>query len=132
MLGLGALHAQAVALVGRALLFSLQVVQQALHLDAGRADVLTRPGDDLLGQSQPRGDGQRVAAPGEADAEAIGRRERPHVELDRGVDDAGPVVGEDFQLGVVRRRHRVDLARQQIDEDGARKRGALARIGARA
>ena len=61
-------------------------LEVALRLGQARAGV----GDDRLGQAEALGDGERLAAAGQADREPIRRRERLEVELDRRV--AGPAV----------------------------------------
>ncbi len=86
--------------------------------------------DNIPPKAEARGDGQGVAAAGQADDQPVGRGERLHVELDRGVLHAGRAVGVGFQLGVVGRGDRRRAARPQEIEDGARQRRAFHRVGA--
>ena len=108
------------------------VVQHLVGAQVQRVDLTLRIGDDLLGKSEPRGNGQGVGAPGQADGQLVGRAQRLHVEFQRGIDHARRAVGERLQLGVVRGDEGRHAARQQVAEDGARQRGAFLRVGARA
>ena len=78
---------------------------ESIATSSGAIDSL-RGAQDRLRQAEARGDRQRVAASRHADEDAVGRRQRHRVELDRGVVDAGRVVGEELELAVVRRRER--------------------------
>ena len=64
-------------------------LEVALRLGQPRAGV----GDDRLGQAEPLGDRERLAPAGQADRQAVGRRERLEVELDRGVAAPGRSCG---------------------------------------
>ena len=61
-------------------------------------------GDDGRRQPQALGDRERLAAARQADREAVGRRQRLEVELDRRVARGGRLVRVDLDLRVVRGR----------------------------
>ena len=87
-------------------------------------------GHDLLGQAEPLGDRERLAAAGQADRQAIGRRERLEIELDRRV--ARPIgrVGVRLQLGVVGRGRDERAGPDEVVEQRLGQRRALGRVRA--
>ena len=89
-----------------------------------------RVGDDRLGQAEPLGDRERLAAAREADRQAVGRRQRLEVELDRGVARRGGLVRVDLDLGVVRGRRHEGARADEVVEQRLRERRALRRVGA--
>ena len=84
------------------------------------------------GQPEPLGDGEGLAAAGQADPEVIGRRERLEVELDGGVPHVGGRVGVDLQLGVVGGGGHQRAGPQEVVEQGLGQGRALGRVRARA
>ena len=97
-----------------------------LRLGQPRAGV----GHDLLGQAEPLGDRERLAPAGQADRQAIGRRERLEIELDRRV--ACPVgrVGVRLQLGVVGRGCDERAGPDEVVEECLGQGGTLGRVRA--
>ena len=107
-----------------------QIAEHRLEVALAVRKPLARGLDDRAGHPQPLGDRERVGLARHADAQPVGRRQRLHVELHGGVEDARLAVREQFQLAVVRGR---DQGRARLDEppdDRDRQRGALGRVGA--
>ena len=94
--------------------------QRLLHRGMLGRDALARISQDRRWQAETLGDGERLALAGKADRQAERRAQRGHVELDRGVADAGMLSGKRLQLGVVGGggHHRAGV--EQPAEDGHR------------
>ena len=101
-------------------------LERALRLGQARAGV----GDDRLREPEPLGDGEGLAAAGQPDGQAVGRRQRLEVELDRGVACLRRRVGIGLQLGVVGRRRDQGARPDEVVEKRLRQRRALGRVGA--
>ena len=101
-------------------------LERALRLGQARAGVL----DDRSGQTEPLGDRERLAAAGQPDRQAIGRRQRLEVELDRGVARPGRGVRVGLELGVVGRGRHDRAGPDEMVEQRLRQRRALGRVGA--
>ena len=102
-------------------------LERLLRLGQAGAGVV----DDVLGQPEPLGDRERLAAAGQADRQAVGRRQRLEVEFDRGVARLRRRVGVGLELGVVRRRGDERAGPDEVVEQRLGQRGALGRVGAR-
>ena len=88
--------------------------------------------DDRLRQAEAAGNGKGVRFAGDADEQAVGRPQRLHVELARGVHDALRAHGIELQLGIVRRgRHAAAALAAELDERIGERR-TLGRVRARA
>ena len=88
--------------------------------------------DDVLRKAEAAGDRKGVGLSGDADEQPVGRLERFHVELTRGIDDALGAHGVYFQLCVMRRRGDLRAALPaELDQRDCQRR-ALGRVGARA
>ena len=81
------------------------------------------------GQPEPLGDRERLAAARQADRQAVGRRQRLEVELDRGVARARRRVGVGLELGVVGRRRDERAGPDEVVEQRLGQRRALGRVG---
>ena len=73
-------------------------------------------------------DGERLAAPRQADPEPVGRAQRLQVELDGGVSDLRRRVRVDLQLGVVGGRGDQRARPQEVVQERLRQRRPLGRI----
>ena len=99
-------------------------LERALRLGQPRAGVV----DDRLGQAEPLGDRERLAAAGQADRQAVGRRQRLEVELDRGVARARRRVRVRLELGVVGRGRDERAGPDEMVEQRLGQRRALGRV----
>ncbi len=99
-------------------------LERALRLGQPRAGV----GDDGLGQPEPLGDREGLAAARQADRQAVGRRQRLEVELDGGVARPGRRVGVGLELRVVGRRRDQRAGPDEVVEQRLGERRALGRI----
>ena len=81
-------------------------------------------------EAEPLGDRERLAAARQPDRQAVRRRERLEVELDRGVPRAAGRVGVGLQLGVVGRRGDERAGPDEVVEERLGERRALGRVGA--
>ena len=102
-------------------------LERALRLGQARSGVV----DDGFGKPEPLGDREGLAAAGQADREAIGRRQRLDVELDGGVARAGRRVGVGLELGVVGRGRDDGPGPDEVVEQRLGEGRALGRIGPR-
>ena len=100
-------------------------LERALRLGQPRAGV----GDDRLGQAEPLGDREGLAAARQADRQPVRRRQRLEVELDRGVARPRRRVGVRLQLGVMGRRRDERAGPDEVVEEGLGERRALGRVG---
>ena len=82
------------------------------------------------GQPEPLGDGEGLAAAGQADGQPVGRRQRVEVELDRGVARPRRRVGVGLELGVVGRRRDDRPGPDEVVEQRLGERRALGRVRA--
>ena len=83
-----------------------------------------------LGQPEPLGDREGLAAAGQPDRQAVGRRQRLEVELDRGVAHARRRVGVRLELGVVGGRGDQGARPDEVVEQGLGQGRALGRVRA--
>ena len=83
----------------------------------------------MLRQAEPLGDREGLAAAGQADRQAVGRRQRLEVELDRGVAGALGRVGVGLQLGVVGRGGDQGAGLDEVVQERLREGRSLGRVG---
>ena len=100
-------------------------LERALRLGQARPGV----GDDRLREPEPLGDREGLAPAGQPDGQAVGRRQRLEVELDRGVACLRRGVGIGLELGVVGRRRDQGARPDEVVEKGLGQRRALGRVG---
>ena len=86
-------------------------------------------GDDRLGQAESLGDGERLAAAGQPDRQAVRRRQRLEVEFDRGVARPRRRVRVGLELGVVGRRRDERAGPDEVVEQRLGERRAFGRVG---
>ena len=110
----------------------LELFDGGLHARALGAHAAAGVADDLLRQTQPLGDGECVGFSGDADQQVVRWAQGVHVELARGVHDAGLRRGVDLELGIVRRGGDERAASARVLDDGDGQRRALGRVCARA
>ncbi len=84
------------------LFFRHQVGQQRLQFLAAPREHTPGVLDNLGRNAQPGGGGHGVAAAGDTHRQAVGRRQRGGVELERGVFQSGSSVGECLEVAVMR------------------------------
>ena len=87
-------------------------------------------GDNLFGQAEALGNGQRVGDPRQADDQAVGGAQGLNVKFHAGVDDARTLEGVGFQFGVVGGDEGSDAPVKQMGQDGTGEGRAFLRVGA--
>jgi len=85
---------------------------------------------DVLRQTQPFGDEQRVGTAGDTDGEVIGRAQGLKVKFHAGVYHARCGVRQGLKFGVMRGDEAGNTFFHQVQQDGARQGRAFLRVGA--
>ena len=86
-------------------------------------------GDDRLRQTQAGGDGQRVAAAGDAVGEAVGGFQRAGVQVNAGVDHAGLFLGQAGHVAVMGSGHYHGAGVAQVGQQGNGEGGTFFGVG---
>ena len=106
------------------------VLQHSFHCQGFRAHDIFGSVDDGGIQAEAAGDGEGVGATWQTDAKFKGGAEVFDIELDGGVEDAGGIVGIEFEVAVMGGGEGGDAAVAQIFEEGDGEGGTFIGVGA--